>query len=187
LGDHPTGLKHLDKISMELDYLSRVVNDFLDFARERPLELEEMDPRAEFEQVEHLSASELQQAGVRLKSEVTPGVKQVQWDRERMRRVLLNLVRNAIQASKTGGAVVIRLEKDGSHLLLSVSDEGCGIPDGKRAQVFEPFYTSRQQGTGLGLALVKKIVEAHGGSISFITREEQGTTFTLRLPASPGA
>jgi signal transduction histidine kinase len=172
LGDHPAGLKHLEKISTELDYLARVVNDFLDFARERPLELEELDPRAEFEQVEHLSASELQQA---------------QWDRERMRRALLNLVRNAIQASQPGGAVAIGLEKDGQDLLLSVSDDGCGIPDGKHRQVFEPFYTSRQQGTGLGLALVKKIVEAHGGSISFATQAEKGTTFTLRLPAEPGA
>ena len=183
LGDHPTGLKHLEKISTELDYLSRVVNDFLDFARERPLELEEMDPRTEFEQVEHLSASELQKAQVGLKSEVVPEVQQVQWDRERMRRALLNLVRNAIQASDPGGEVAIRLARDGEHLLLQVSDNGCGILSQKREQVFEPFYTSRQQGTGLGLALVKKIVDAHGGSISFTTRAEKGTTFTLRLPA----
>jgi signal transduction histidine kinase len=183
LGDHPTGLKHLEKISTELDYLSRVVNDFLDFARERPLELEEMDPRAEFEQVEHLSASELQQAQVRLKTEVASEVPQVRWDRERMRRALLNLVRNAIQASDAGGEVAIRLTKDGDHLLLKVSDNGCGIPPNRQEQVFEPFYTSRQQGTGLGLALVKKIVDAHGGSISFNTQADEGTTFTLRLPA----
>jgi two-component system sensor histidine kinase AtoS len=160
-----------------------VVNDFLDFARERPLEMEEMDPRAEFEQVEHLSASELQKAQVGLKSEVAPEVQQVQWDRERMRRALLNLVRNAIQASDPGGEVAIRLARDGEHLLLQVSDNGCGIPPQKRERVFEPFYTSRQQGTGLGLALVTKIVEAHGGSISFTTQTEKGTTFTLRLPA----
>jgi signal transduction histidine kinase len=183
LGDHPTSLKHLERISTELDYLSRVVNDFLDFARERPLELEEMDPRAELEQVEHLSASELQQAQVRLKTEVAPEVRQVKWDRERMRRALLNLVRNAIQASDAGGEVVICLAKDGDHLLLEVSDKGCGIPSDKQEQVFEPFYTSRQQGTGLGLALVKKIVDAHGGTISFTTRAEAGTTFTLRFPA----
>jgi signal transduction histidine kinase len=183
LGDHPTGLKHLEKISTELDYLSRVVNDFLDFARERPLELEEMDPRAEFEQVESLSASELQQAQVRLKTEVAPEVQQVQWDRERMRRALLNLVRNAIQASDAGGEVAICLAKDGEQLVLQVSDNGCGIPQEKQEQVFEPFYTSRQQGTGLGLALVKKIIDAHGGTISFTTQADEGTTFTLRLPA----
>jgi signal transduction histidine kinase len=187
LGDHPTGRKHLEKISTELDYLSRVVNDFLDFARERPLDLEDLDPRVELEQVEHLSVSELQPAGVELEFEVVSGVKQVRWDRERMRRALLNLVRNAIQASRPGGAVAIRLENDGTDLLLSVSDDGCGIPEGKCGQVFEPFYTSRQQGTGLGLALVKKIVEAHGGSIYFTTQAEKGTTFTLRLPARPGA
>lgn len=183
LGDHPAGRKHLEKISTELDYLSRVVNDFLDFARERPLELEELDPRPEFEQVEHLSASELQQARVRLKAEVAPEVRQVRWDRERMRRVLLNLVRNAIQASEPGGEVALRLARDGERLLLQVCDNGCGIPVQKREQVFEPFYTSRQQGTGLGLALVKRIVEAHGGSISLTTQAEKGTTFTLRLPA----
>jgi signal transduction histidine kinase len=183
LDDHPVGLKHLEKISTELDYLSRVVNDFLDFARERPLELEEMDPRAEFEQVEHLSAPELQQSRVTLKTEVAPEVQTVQWDRERMRRALLNLVRNAVQASKPDTEVVICLAKDGEQLVLEVSDRGCGIPRKKQEQVFEPFYTSRQQGTGLGLALVKKIVDAHGGSITFTTRTDEGTTFTLRLPA----
>jgi len=183
LGEQPTALKHLEKISTELDYLSRVVNDFLDFARERPLELEDMDPRAEFEQVEHLSASELQRARVTLRTEVAPEVQQVQWDRERMRRALLNLVRNAIQASEAGGEVVICLERDGGQLVLQVSDSGCGIPRKRQNQIFEPFYTSRQQGTGLGLALVKKIIDAHGGTISFTTQADEGTTFTLRFPA----
>ncbi len=186
LADSPAGRKHLEKICVELDYLSRVVNDFLDFARERPLELEDLDPRAEFEQVEQLSASELQQAGVGLKVEVSPDVERVRWDRERMRRALLNLVRNAVQASDPGGEVVVRLSREGGRLLLQVSDDGCGIPEQKQAQVFEPFYTSRQQGTGLGLALVRKITEAHGGSISFTTRPEKGTTFSLRLPVQGG-
>ena len=100
-----------------------------------------------------------------------------------MRRALLNLVRNAIQASKPGTEVVICLAKDGEQLVLEVSDNGCGIPAEKREQVFEPFYTSRQQGTGLGLALVKKIIDAHGGTITFTTQANAGTTFTLRLPA----
>jgi signal transduction histidine kinase len=175
LSGNQTAAKHLARIGTELDYLSRVVSDFLDFARERPVEEEELDPRQEFEQIHNLAAGDLERAGVALELEVASDVKEVKWDRERMRRSLLNLVGNAIQASKSGGKVRISLHRHDGAIVVSVWDQGDGIPDDKQERVFEPFYTTRQQGTGLGLALVKKVVEAHGGTIAFETESGQGT------------
>jgi signal transduction histidine kinase len=177
-------LAHLDRVSKELEYLSRVVNDFLDFARKRPLELEELDPEEECEQIRTLLAADLEKKELTFLSEVADNIGTVRLDRERFRQALLNLVRNAIQASRTGGRIVISVEQREGEIVISVVDEGNGIPEEKRKHVFEPFFTSRQKGTGLGLALVKNVVEAHGGTIAFTTAVERGTTFTIRIPAT---
>jgi len=177
-----TALEHLRRINTELDYLARVVNDFLDFARKRPVETTEADPRQEAEEIKQLCEGDLQRSQVRLEIRVDPAVGVVVWDRERMRRVMLNLVQNALQASPAGSTVLLSLERAAGGIRLRVTDSGHGIPEDKRPLIFRPFFTTRQQGTGLGLALAKKIAEAHGGTISFTSTAGAGTTFELWLP-----
>ncbi len=176
-------LSHLQRVENELGYLTRVVNDFLDYARKRPLSLEQLDPRDEIEQIKLLTESECCQKNIQLDVEVAPDIKTVEWDRDRMRRVLHNLVRNAVQASSQGGRVVINLQVDSAWLSLTVQDKGCGIPREQHEKVFEPFFTTRQQGTGLGLSLAKQTVESHGGTIRLDSSPESGTIITLRLPS----
>ncbi len=187
LRDDQTAKKYVERIAGELDYLARVVNDFLDFARKKPADLALVDPGLEFEQIHSLCESELAEARVELEVRVDADMGPIRWDQERMRRALLNLVRNAIQASSDSSEaslVELTLEPDpAGGLLLKVSDQGCGIPEQLREQVFEPFFTTRQKGTGLGLALVRKTVESHGGTISVFSKENEGTTFLIRLPA----
>ncbi|MBN2495659.1 MAG: HAMP domain-containing histidine kinase [Deltaproteobacteria bacterium] len=185
LAGQPEALKHLDRIDTETDYLARVVNDFLDFARKRPLQIDEVDPRAELEEIRALCASELERAGVELDCSVAESVTRVYWDAERMRRALLNLVRNAVQASPAGGRVEIELLQTPDGLLLRIADLGCGIPQDKIELIFEPFFTTRQQGTGLGLSMVRKVVEGHGGRISIASQEGRGSTFDIHLPEAP--
>jgi len=187
LADNQTAGQHLKRIGTELDYLSRVVNDSLDFARERPMEHEELEPLAELDQVRALASADLDKAGVSLEVRVEEGIGKVHWDRERLRRSLLNLVQNAIQASPASGTVEISLNRDGQNLVLRVSDQGDGIPPDKQDRIFDAFFTTRQQGTGLGLALVRKTIEAHGGTIGFETGPGQGTDFVIRLPVISGA
>jgi len=177
---------HVTRIEKELDYLARVVNDFLDFARKKPPEVSKVDPRAELEQVRSLCQAAADHREVSLSVEVAPEVTEVAWDQERMRRAVLNLVHNAIQASDAGGRVALDLVPGSANeLVLIVTDQGCGIPEDKREQVFEPFFTTRQKGTGLGLALVRKTVEDHGGTISIEDAQSAGTRFVVRLPRIP--
>jgi signal transduction histidine kinase len=94
----------------------------------------------------------------------------------------LNLVTNAIQASPAGEKVTVRARRGIHRVLLSVSGRGCGIEEKQREAVFQPFFSTKKSGTGLGLPIVKKIVEAHGGEVSFRPNPQNGVTFTVRLP-----
>ncbi len=182
LADNATAIEHINRINTELDYLARVVNDFLDFARKRPLELQELNPKSESEEIRSLLAVDIEQAQVDFVTEVADDVGQILVDAEKIRRALLNLVRNAIQASGTGGRVKLSIRQTDQEVTFAVSDSGPGIDDDSRKRIFEPFFTTRQKGTGLGLALVKRIVDAHGGLLSLESDQGEGATFSLRLP-----
>jgi len=182
LGQNPTALGHLERIDKELSSLGQVVNDFLDFARKKPLDLEVLNPEAELMQIRGLTLFDFGQANVALCIEVAPTLEKVVWDREKMRRLILNLLRNAVQASAPGTRVTLALGQQGSEWVLSVTDEGSGIERADQEKVFEPFFTTRQQGTGLGLSLVRKIVEAHAGRILLSSEPGKGTVFSIHLP-----
>lgn len=113
---------------------------------------------------------------------------QVSGDRDRLREVVTNLVSNAIRYNREGGRVEVMLREEGGRALLTVADTGIGIPEADRPHLFERFYRvdkARSRaggGSGLGLAITKWIVEAHGGSISFTSREGEGATFEARIP-----
>ena len=112
------------------------------------------------------------------------------WDGFRLERVLTNLLSNAVKYSPFDSRILITLDRDGSHALLSVTDAGMGIPADDLPRIFDRFYrgsnvdTTKVRGAGVGLAAVRQIVEEHGGTIDVRSREGAGTTFTLRLPLS---
>jgi signal transduction histidine kinase len=102
-------------------------------------------------------------------------------DSLQIEQVVTNLLLNAIEAAPVGGQVTVALAKHGSEVDIEVKDNGPGIPDSVREHVFDAFFTTRSEGTGLGLSVSREIVSAHGGSIAFTTSPE-GTTFLVRLP-----
>jgi signal transduction histidine kinase len=106
------------------------------------------------------------------------------FDPARIAQAIDNLTLNSIQNTSAGGRVVLRAERAGDQLVLSVADTGRGVPPAVRDQLFEPFVSGRPEGTGLGLAVVREIVQAHGGSVRAIHRDD-GTTFVLELPWRP--
>lgn len=103
-------------------------------------------------------------------------------DREMMRRALLNLMLNAIDAMPDGGSLVITSYENGRGFELEVADSGPGLPDAVKRRVFEPFYSTKQHGTGLGLAFVQHVAEAHGGTVTAANCPEGGAAFTIKIP-----
>ncbi|MDZ7683014.1 MAG: ATP-binding protein [Fodinibius sp.] len=101
---------------------------------------------------------------------------------DELKRVIINLVKNAYEAMPNGGEIVLRLYKKQQHVFIEVEDNGQGIPEEDRPNIFVPNFSTKSSGTGLGLAICKKIIEAHNGSISFASVEEEGTTFVIKLP-----
>ena len=99
-----------------------------------------------------------------------------------LRRALLNLVQNALEAMPQGGTLTLRGRRAGATVQLDVCDTGGGIPPEQRARIFEPLYTTKAGGTGLGLYIVQEVVAAHGGQVAVQSVEGQGSTFTLTLP-----
>jgi signal transduction histidine kinase len=124
-------------------------------------------------------------SGVRLVREDEDDLPPVPLDARLVRQAVLNVAINAVQAMPRGGTLRVRLRREPAAVLLEVADTGAGIPEEVRHRIFEPFFTTKASGTGLGLAVVKRIVEGHGGEIAVATPPGGGTVFALRFPLSP--
>ncbi len=172
-------------IKAEVDRLSRIAEQYLSVAR-RPR------PRFARERLDDLVRElvafvgpELARAGVRPHVETDEALPEVDVDDSQLRQALLNLVRNAREAMPSGGDLSVRVRAiEPSAAEIDVEDTGVGIPESVIANVFDPFFTTKARGTGLGLAVTREIVEAHGGHISCERREEGGTRFRIWLPRS---
>ncbi len=119
---------------------------------------------------------------IRIRAKIGEDPQMLWCDASQIRQVLANLIHNAVQASKKGDDVVVGVETLEDRCLLSVTDEGVGIPESQREQVFLPYYSRSPKGTGLGLAIVKRIVEDHGGTVRISANEPRGARFTISLP-----
>lgn len=122
---------------------------------------------------------------VEVKTQIGEGLASARLDPTQIRRVLDNLIRNAVEAMPEGGTLVLSLEDEDEGLILKVVDTGDGIPEEEMTHIFKPFYTTKPNGMGLGLAYCKRAVEAHGGTIAFVSEAGVGTTFTVMLPVKP--
>jgi nitrogen fixation/metabolism regulation signal transduction histidine kinase len=183
-GEQTEMLLKVNKIQRELDYLERVVTDFLDFARDIPPDLERFAATELLDDLGDLLDAEIGNAGCAIETEVEPEHLEMTADRQKLRRALINVVRNAYQACGEGGRIRIVARADGpARRIIEVVDNGPGISDEKVEEVLTPFYTTKEKGSGLGLALTQRIVEQHGGSLEIDSNEEEGTTvrFVLRF------
>ncbi len=172
---------HLARIQRELEYLKRIVEDFLAFAREQPLNLLPLEVGALLDSVEELMKAEAEAKQVALRVQAEPGT--VQGDESLLVAAIVNLVKNAVQASSAGEAVAITGRRSAGRYLLEVADRGGGIPLEVQERIFEPFFTTRQQGTGLGLPLARKILRAHQGEIE-VSSAPGATVFRVELPSA---
>lgn len=182
LASEPERAAHVRRIRREIDHLTRLVNDFLDFAREAPPRLEALPAAALLEEVAHHARAEAAAREIAVAVRAAPV--RLRCDPGLVRRALLNLSRNAVQASAPGATVDLEAEADGAGVVLRVIDRGPGIPPEVAERIFEPFFTTREKGTGLGLAFARRIAEAHGGALVHRPTPGGGATFEMRLPAA---
>lgn len=173
--------KHVDKILKEIGMLGAVVNDFLDYARKRPLDRKKTDLRELVDEVVTVVRSDAEAKKLALTVEAGDRVA-ASLDHDCVHRAVLNLVTNAIQATPEGGRIVVRTRSADGQVVIEIEDNGPGVPESKRQDVFRPFFTTKQKGTGLGLALVKKAAEAHHGQVELADTPGGGATFRLRIP-----
>jgi signal transduction histidine kinase len=177
---------HVDKIQRELGYLERVVNDFLEYARRPKPELAPIEVGELFADVAQLASTPQIEVEVR-RPEDGGAFPELSADRGQLRRALLNLAKNAVQAATAAGhegkgAVALTARKQGDEVHLAVWNRGAEIPPETSGKLFEPFFTTREKGTGLGLAFVREIAVDHGGRVDLESANGQ-TTFTIALPS----
>lgn len=184
-GTEPEAAGLLSAIRAEVDRLSQVTEQYLAAARRPRLQLERESIGDVVQQCHAFVRPELERAGLTTRVEVEPDLPEVDADEAQLRQALLNLLRNAREATPKGGEVALRVVRgsDGGVAIV-VEDDGEGIPEELRATLFELFTTSKERGTGLGLAVTQAIVEAHGGTIVCESREPQGTRFRVELPSA---
>ncbi len=175
----------IERVQKECQRLEDLLNDFLNFARPRQLNLEPADLNAEVARVLDFFRPKAEESGIELVRYLDPDLPSVVLDRETFHAALLNLVLNAQQAMPDGGQLVARTRSLASKVALDLIDTGCGMDDQTQSKIFQTFYSTKPQGSGLGLPTARKIIEGHGGRIMVQSEVGRGTQFTILLPALP--
>jgi two-component system NtrC family sensor kinase len=174
-------------IGNEIDRLSEITETYLRFVRLPRPKLEREDLGAIATAVMEFARAELSKGGISLELSVSAGLPEVAADENQLRQALLNLVRNAREAMPAGGKLRVEVGRGGpGQVRMSIADTGSGISPEHMGKIFEPFFSTKEKGTGLGLALVQQILAEHGGRVEVGTPPDGGTMFTLTLPALAG-
>lgn len=172
----------VSSIKQEIHRLNRLVNDFLDYGKPLKLNLKRVSIDRVLGDVVEIIRAKADSEKVEITSDYAFSP-EVRIDPELMKTCILNVVTNAFQAMPDGGTLTIRTENNDGRFVLTVSDTGTGVAKENLSKVFEPFFSTKSNGLGLGLATTKRIVEEHGGKIDFYSREgETGSTVTISLP-----
>lgn len=181
----PEGSHQKQDVAMilgEIDRINRILEDILSIARPFQLKLSVQAMPDIMEHVLHRYQTSIEKKGIHVSRRYATSLPEAVVDRERTEQALTNLVLNAVQAMPTGGRLGIGLDANGCWLIITISDTGPGISSDVQRRIFEPFFTTKARGTGLGLAVARRVIEEHGGTIEVSSQIGQGTTFTIQLP-----
>jgi signal transduction histidine kinase len=179
----PDTARHMDIIDSEIRRLDRVVQTLVDFTRPRDLHLEEIDMRSLLEDVAQLAAPEAEQHGVTIERHLSEQALPVKADTDLMKQAILNVVINGVQSMPSGGSLTISARREDQVIVAEVSDQGGGIPQDAQDKVFELYFTTKKDGSGIGLAQTYQILQWHYGSVEFESTAGAGTTFRFHIPA----
>jgi signal transduction histidine kinase len=166
----------------EIGRLDYIITQFLHAIRPAPPKLIAVQLNDVVRKTLELLRPELENRGITLKEKLARQLPFAPADAAQLQQALVNLIKNAMQAMSRGGNLTIATGESSEGVWVSVTDTGCGIPDEQLKHIFEPFYTTKKKGTGLGLMIVQRIVRAHNGRIELDSRTGRGTMFRIWLP-----
>jgi signal transduction histidine kinase len=172
----------LKALTSEIDRVSALTEEYLQFSRLPQIMLAKGQLEEVIAHVVEFMQHELRQKKIELEIDLEKKFPELLFDLVQIRRVLLNIIRNAMEAMPKGGRLKIWTEEKDQHAIVRIADTGMGIPDEAIAKIFDPFFTTKDFGTGLGLAIVQQIIDEHGGQISCVSKMGEGTTFSIALP-----
>jgi signal transduction histidine kinase len=179
--------KGLQTIVSQVERITRVMNQLLSFARRETPERRAVDLKEVVENSLEMFHERFARHHIGIEVDFEPACPPVHADADQMSQVLINLLMNAVHAMPDGGRIRIAVRRiDRNMVELVIADTGSGMPPDVLAKIFDPFFTTKEfgTGTGLGLTVVKGIMEEHGGTIAVTSEPGRGTVFTLALPAS---
>jgi signal transduction histidine kinase len=186
--DSPQGrraFRKIDVVKRECRRLEELLNDFLRFASAHRLELQPSDANHAIREVVELFRPQAAEAKIEILEYLASDLPSVLLDRRSFHRALFNLVLNAQQAMSGGGQLVLRTRSGGNEIAIDLIDTGCGMDTETLGHLFDAFFSTKKGGSGLGLAMVQKIIEAHNGRIAVQSEPNYGTQFTIILPSLP--
>jgi two-component system sensor histidine kinase PilS (NtrC family) len=181
-------VEYLNWILGEIKRINALLVEFFSFARPREARKEKADIHEVLDLLIFVESEKMKKTGVTIQCRYGKNVPLITIDKNLMKQALLNILLNAYQASRENGVITITtaVETGGKtrekHLRIEVSDTGEGIPETIAKKIFQPFFSTKVKGIGLGLPITEQIIREHGGMIAFESKPQQGTTFTIRLP-----
>jgi signal transduction histidine kinase len=176
-------IPEIDVLSKEVRRLDRVVKTFLDFSRPVEVRFTEVDLGALAAEVAHLMTPQARLAGIEVQCDTPVAPALMRGDEDMLKQAVLNLVTNALEAMKQGGHLRLSVGRTDNAVTLEVADDGPGIPDEVRDKVFQLYFTTKEKGSGIGLAMTYRAVQLHNGTVDFTSEIGHGTTFRFQFPA----
>jgi two-component system, sporulation sensor kinase E len=172
----------VDVARSEISRLDSIVTQFLRAIRPSKPELRQENVNAIIEETLRFFAPEIKDRDIVVEEELRPDLPLIELDRDQMKQAFYNVIKNSFEAMKRRGILRIRTDMDATHILVSFTDTGGGISAENLSRIFEPYFTTKAAGSGLGLLIVRRIVREHGGEMAIESSEGRGVTLTLRLP-----
>jgi PAS domain S-box-containing protein len=183
----PDTRRHMDVIGSEIHRLDRVVQTLVDFTRPVELRLVDTDLNKLVSEVVMLASPAAEKHRVQVERHSGQGLLPARIDSDLVKQAVLNIVLNGVQSMPEGGKLQIITRREGEGAIITIRDEGPGIPADIRDKVFNLYFTTKKEGSGIGLAMAYRVVQLHHGSVEFTSIDGRGTTFYLRLPLSDSA
>lgn len=174
--------KSLDVCTSEVDRLNGIISHFLEAIRPVPPDLQEVNLVEILEEVLQFQATELDNRDIRVDVELNEQLPVVLGDRNQLKQVFFNLVKNSMEAMRAGGLIRVNTRSDDNYVYLHFGDSGVGIKQEEVGKVFDPYFSTKKGGSGLGLMIVQRIVRNHGGQVSIESKPGVGTVISLQFP-----